>query len=159
VPIITRERRRRGITFLASLRRRLQHLSPYLSVAILLTPLLFVEPLKIVALFVAGKGHWLAGCVMLLGAYSVSLFFIERLFRVVKPKLMMLRWFAVTWRRFAALRDNGLRWVFGRLAACWRYAVGATVWLFFDPAFRQHSRNNLPACWIHLFCRNTPRGA
>jgi hypothetical protein len=87
VPIITRERRRRGMTFLASSRRRLQHLTPYLSLAILLTPLLFVEPLKVVALFVAGKGHWLAGCAMLLGAYGVSLFFIERLYELHPVRL------------------------------------------------------------------------
>jgi hypothetical protein len=36
---------------------------------------------------------------MIVGAYAVSIFHIERLFRVLKPKLMMLGWFACssTW--------------------------------------------------------------
>ena len=51
-----------------------------------------IEPLQIVALFVAGGGHWLSSTAMIVGAYAVSLLIIERLFRAVKPKLMTLRW-------------------------------------------------------------------
>ena len=52
--------------------------------ALLLVPVTLVEPLKFVALFVAGEGHWLTGTGMILGAYAVSLLVVERLFRVVK---------------------------------------------------------------------------
>jgi hypothetical protein len=78
------------MTFLARTRRRLQKMTPYLSLVLLLVPLLLVEPLKLVAVFVAGEGHWLTGTGMLIGAYTASLLFVERLFRVVKPKLMTL---------------------------------------------------------------------
>jgi hypothetical protein len=61
MPVIARIRRRREMTFLARTRRRLQKMSPYLSLALLLVPLLLVEPLKLVAVFIAGNGHWLTG--------------------------------------------------------------------------------------------------
>ena len=92
--------------FLATARRRIQQISPYLSLMLLLVPLLLVEPLKIAALFVAGKGHWIAGTGILVGAYIVSLFFVERLFRVVKPKLLMLPWFANVWHLYERVRDK-----------------------------------------------------
>src|SRR6476659_1287790 len=97
MPLITRMRRRRGMTFFARMRRRLQKMGPYTSLVLLLVPLLLVEPLKLVAVFVAGNGHWLTGTGMLVAAYAASLLVVERLFRVVKPKLMMLSWFARSW--------------------------------------------------------------
>jgi hypothetical protein len=110
MPLIARIRRRRGMTFLARTRRHLQKMSPYLSLVLLLVPLLLVEPLKLVAVFIAGKGHWLTGTGMLVGAYAVSLLFVERLFRVVKPKLMMLDWFARLWMWFVTVWNKVVPW-------------------------------------------------
>jgi hypothetical protein len=101
------------MTALASVRRRIQKLSPYLSMVLLLVPVVLVEPLKLVALFVAGKGHWLTGTGMIIGAYAVSLLFVERLFRAVKPKLLCLNWFAKLWTRFVALRNKVIPWASG----------------------------------------------
>ena len=92
------------MTFLARVRRRLQKISPYASLILLLVPLLLVEPLKLVAVIVAGKGHWLTGTGMLVGAYAASLLVTERLFQIVKPKLMTIGLFAKLWSGFAALR-------------------------------------------------------
>jgi hypothetical protein len=86
--MINRIRRRRGMTFLARTRRQAQKMSPYLSLVLLLVPVALVEPLKLAALIFAGKGHWMTGTAVLLGAYAASLFFVERLFRMVKPKLI-----------------------------------------------------------------------
>src|ERR1700676_1889063 len=110
MPLIARIRRRRQMTFLARTRRHLQRMSPYLSLVLLLVPLLLVEPLKLVAVCVAGEGHWLAGTAMLVATYAASLLLVERLFRVVKPKLMMLGWFARLWMWFAALRNKVIPW-------------------------------------------------
>lgn len=104
MPAYLRTYRRRKMTALASARRRIQSLGPYLSLLLLSIPVVLVEPLKIVAVFVAGKGHWLTGTGMIIGAYGVSLFFIERLFRAVKPKLLMLGWFAKLWTIFTTFR-------------------------------------------------------
>jgi hypothetical protein len=92
------------------LRRAIQKLGPYQSLALLLVPVTLVEPLKLVALVVAGEGHWLTGTAMIVGAYAVSLLFVERLFRVVKPKLMTLSWFAKLWTQWMALRNKLSPW-------------------------------------------------
>ena len=94
----------------------MQALSPYLSVIVLTIPLVFVEPVKIAAVYVAGTGHWVMGSVMLIAAYAISIYFIERLFRVLKPKLMTLAWFATLWNSFVGMRDRawGLVIRFGR---------------------------------------------
>ena len=71
-----------------------------------MVPVSLVEPLKLIALVVAGGGHWLTGTGIMVGAYAASLLVLERLFRVVKPKLLMLAWFATLWTWVIALRDK-----------------------------------------------------
>jgi hypothetical protein len=50
-----------------------------------------------VAVAVAGEGHWITGTFMIIAAYGCSLLFVERLFRIVRPKLLTLPWFARLW--------------------------------------------------------------
>jgi hypothetical protein len=107
MPPIPRKSRRRRMTVL---RRAIQKLGPYQSLALLLVPVTLVEPLKLVALVVAGEGHWLTGTAMIVGAYAVSLLVVERLFKVVKPKLMSLSWFARLWKWWVALRNKLNPW-------------------------------------------------
>ncbi len=114
MPVIPRAPVRRRMTYLARSRRHLQKLSPYLSVILLTVPFAFAEPVKVAALYVIGKGSWLTGSIMLVTAYAVSIFIVERLFRVVKPKMMTLRWFAVSWNWFTGIRDSVLNSVFRR---------------------------------------------
>jgi hypothetical protein len=113
MPVVTQPRRRSRMTFLARTRRGLQQIGPYLSLLILLVPLLLVEPLKLVAVVIAGKGHWLAGTSVLVAAYAASLVLIERLFRVLKPKIMMIGWFNRLWTGIAAFRA---KWMSGNSA-------------------------------------------
>jgi hypothetical protein len=78
-------------------------------------PLAIVEPLKLVAAVVAGSGHWLTGTITIACAYLVSLFFVERLFVVAKPKLLTLPWFAAAWTWFVAMRSKAfalIKWPF-----------------------------------------------
>ncbi len=93
------------------IRRAIESLGPYTSLCALVVPLMIVEPLKLVALFIAGSGHWMTGAVTIGCAYALSLFLVERLFQIVKPKLLTLRWFAALWKRFIAMRGA----VLGRL--------------------------------------------
>jgi hypothetical protein len=104
---------RRSMTPLAFARRQIQQLGPYQSLALILLPILLVEPLKVAAVFVAGEGHWLAGTGILVAAYATSLVFVERLFKVVKPKLMTMNWFASIWIWFTAVRDKAWVWFRG----------------------------------------------
>jgi hypothetical protein len=99
----------------APIRRWVQSLGPYASLAVVGVPLAIVEPLKLVAAVVAGTGHWLTGTITIGCAYLVSLFFVERLFVIAKPKLLTLHWFAAGWNWFVAIRSKALaliKWPF-----------------------------------------------
>ena len=93
------------------IRRAIESLGPYTSLCALVVPLMIVEPLKLVALFIAGTGHWITGAVTIACAYAMSLLVVERLFLIVKPKLLTLRWFAVFWKWFVTVRGALLGWI------------------------------------------------
>jgi hypothetical protein len=93
-----------------SLRRRIERLGPYQSLVLLAIPLGLVEPLKLAAVAIAGTGHWITGTITVVCAYAVSLLVVERLFGIVKPKLLTLPWFARLWNWFVALRRRALGW-------------------------------------------------
>jgi hypothetical protein len=78
----------------ATIRHRIERLGPYQSLLLLAVPTSIVEPLKLVAVAIAGEGHWVRGTVVIVAAYTTSLLLLERLFSIVKPKLMTLNWFA-----------------------------------------------------------------
>ena len=86
-------------------RRWVQRLGPYQSLLLLIVPLATVEPLKIAALVIAGQGHWLSGTMTIIAAYATSLLVTDRLFRLVKPKLLMLPWFAAIWTKAVCIWD------------------------------------------------------
>src|SRR5215475_7369416 len=71
----------------SAIHRFLARRGPYQALFILAIPLSAVEPLKLVALFVIGHGHFIAGVVVMICAYAGSLFITERLFVALKPKL------------------------------------------------------------------------
>jgi hypothetical protein len=87
----------------------IRKLGPYQSLTLLLVTLGIAEPMKIVAVAVAGDGHWITGTIIIIAAYAASLLLVERLFRVVKPKLLTLPWFVWFWTRFVWLRSKFLR--------------------------------------------------
>jgi hypothetical protein len=110
MPAFTRTQKRISMV-LAFARRQIRHLGPYQSLMLLLLPVMLIEPLKIGALCVAGEGHWLTGTGIMIAAYSASLVVVERVFEMVKPKLMTLSWFARLWTWFTGLRRKAWAWV------------------------------------------------
>lgn len=82
----------------------MERLGPYPSLFLLALPVCMVEPLKLVA--VAGEGHWLTGIAMIIVCYAVSLFVLERLFVITKPKLLTLPWLAQLWERLVSVRGR-----------------------------------------------------
>ena len=82
---------------LSKLRGYIEGLGPHQSLVLLAIPTSVVEPLKLIAVAVAGDGHWITGTVMIIAAYAASLLLVERLFSIVKPKLLTLPWFARLW--------------------------------------------------------------
>ena len=99
--------RKRGAPW--RIRHRIEGLGPYQSLLLLAVPTSIVEPLKLVAVAIAGEGHWVTGTLVILAAYAASLLLVERLFAIVKPKLMMLGWLARLWTRIVNLRV--VRWL------------------------------------------------
>jgi hypothetical protein len=93
------------------IRRNIQKLSPYASLCVLAVPLMLAEPLKMAAVFIFGSGHWMAGLIVMLCAYAVSVLLVERLFKIVKPKLLTLSWFVIIWRKAVDARRTALRWL------------------------------------------------
>jgi hypothetical protein len=91
-------------------RRFIQRLNPYIALALLAVPVAIVEPLKLIALFIFGKGYWITGSAVMLFAYAGSLLVVERLFKIVKPKLLTLPWFAALWKRLTSIREKTNRW-------------------------------------------------
>ena len=91
------------------MRRTIEGLGPYQSLVLLAIPVSLIEPLKLAAVAIAGEGHWITGTLTIIFAYAASLLLVERLFRIVKPKLLTLPWFARLWNGFMALRNRALR--------------------------------------------------
>ena len=91
-------------------RQYIQALGPYQSLALLAVPTATVEPLKLVAVAVAGAGHWITGAAMIVACYTLSLVVVERLFIIVKPKLLTIPWFAKLWQWFVRVRTAVLLW-------------------------------------------------
>ncbi|WP_245284754.1 hypothetical protein [Bradyrhizobium sp. th.b2] len=75
----------------------------------LAVPTATVEPLKLAAVAVAGKGHWITGTAMMVACYAFSLLAVERLFVIVKPKLLTIPWFAKLWEGFVFVRTRAWR--------------------------------------------------
>jgi hypothetical protein len=87
-----------------SIRQWLKRRKPYQALAILAVPFAVVEPAKVLALAVVGTGHWLTGTIVMVVTYVLSIFVVERIFRIVKPQLLTLCWFAKAWRWFVDIR-------------------------------------------------------
>ena len=102
-------------------RQFIRRLGPYPALVLLAVPTITVELLKLVAVFFLGDGQWATGLIVMLFAYAASLFITERLFRIVKPQLMILPWFRKIWVGFMSSRRKafaylGSKWVWTRNA-------------------------------------------
>lgn len=100
------------------LRRTIEGFGPYPSLLLLALPTAAVEPLKLAAVAVAGKGHWITGTAMIVACYAFSLLVLERLFVIVKPKLLMIPWFARLWEGFVSVRSHTWRIVRASIGLC-----------------------------------------
>lgn len=100
------------------IRSRIEGLSPLAALLLLSVPTITVELLKIAAIFFVGDGHWETGLIVMICAYAVSLFLTERLFEIVRPKLMSYRWFRYVWSVVVSSRQKTLRYVRAKWAAC-----------------------------------------
>lgn len=94
---------------LPTVRRAIEKLGPYQSLALLAVPVGIAEPMKLAAVAIAGDGHWFIGTAVVIVAYGTSILLVERLFLIVKPKLLKLRWFARVWSWIIVIRYRLMR--------------------------------------------------
>lgn len=102
----------------AWLERRIAALPPWGAVAVFAAPALALFPVKLLALFLIGRGHALMGLIVLLGAKLVGTAVLARLFTLTQPALMRLRWFALWYPRWKAWKDGLIAQV--RASPLWR---------------------------------------
>jgi hypothetical protein len=95
-----------------SFRRSVRHLHPYYCLVLLAVPAAIVEPLKMTGLVETGRGHWLVGSAILAAAYLLSFLLLNRLFRIVRPRLLTLPWFRHSRRKVLGFRRRCLAHVF-----------------------------------------------
>ncbi len=96
-------------------------LPPVATLVLFLVPFAVLEPFKIYALVLIAGGHFASGSVMLAASHLASIVLVERLFRLTKPKLLTIGWFA----RVHGLVERVYDWSLGRLkaTAAWRHTA------------------------------------
>jgi len=102
--------------------RQLEHWigrqSPRLSLALLATPSLLLLPVKLMALWLIGRGHYWLGFGVIVAAKLVGTAIVARLFSLTQPALMQLPWFARLYTRWVGWKDALTAWV--RTTLPWR---------------------------------------
>lgn len=102
----------------AWLERQITMLPPWAAVAVFATPVVVLLPVKVLALFLLGRGHAFTGLVVLLAAKVAGTALVARLFTLTQPALMQLAWFARWYPRWKAWKDGVIAQA--RASALWR---------------------------------------
>lgn len=104
--------------------RRIAALPPWGAVLMFATPAFGLLPVKLLALFLIGRGHPLMGLAVLLAAKVIGTALLARLFTLTQPALMRLPWFARWYPRWKAWKDGVIAQVRGsplwRAGARWK---------------------------------------
>lgn len=105
---------------LSALEARIARLRPHPALAVLVLPWLCLIPVKVLALWLIGKGHTLVGLAVILLAKVLGTALVARLFSLTHRALMQLPWFASLYARWSAWKAALLTKV--RAAWPWRWA-------------------------------------
>ncbi len=99
---------------------RIRALPPYGALAIFLLPTLLLLPVKLLALWLIGKGQVLLGTTVILAAKLAGTAIVARLFSLTKGTLMQLGWFARLYTRWTAWKEHLL----AQVRASWPWRLG-----------------------------------
>ncbi|MBB3194942.1 hypothetical protein [Roseateles terrae] len=97
-----------------------RRLSPYVALAVLLVPSLFLIPIKLLALWLISRGHAALGVGVILAAKVAGTAVVAHLFALTQPALMRLDWFRRLYARWVTWKTELLAWV--RASGVWRTA-------------------------------------
>jgi hypothetical protein len=109
--------------FLAYLEIKISALSPCGAMLVFLIPGICLFPIKLLALFLIGHGHLLLGGGLILLAKILGTAFTARLFKLTKPALMSLSWFARGYTTFTGWKERA----FATVRATWGWRVGRVL--------------------------------
>jgi len=108
------------LPFFAWLERRIMGLPPYAALAVFFLPTLMLLPVKLMALWLIGKGRAGLGLLVIVAAKVVGTALVARLFMLTRDSLMRLGWFAHGYGRWIRWKETLLAQV--RASAAWRSA-------------------------------------
>jgi hypothetical protein len=115
----------------AWLERKITQLPPRGALLVFGVPMLALLPVKLLAIYLFGKGQATLGLILLLSAKVGGTALLARLFQLTQPTLLQLRWFAWWYPRWKAWKDGVLAEV--HRSAAWRAAQSikrsAKAWL------------------------------
>jgi hypothetical protein len=112
-------------------------LRPYPSLALLVVPVIILEPAKPLAGYLIGTGHFGAGAITFVTAEILKLTFVERLFQLNRRKLLSIPAFALGyqyWRQMMDLVESMEVWKASRRAGDNTAHLLRTRWLQFKRA-------------------------
>lgn len=113
----------------ATLEKRIAALPPYPAVALFALPGLLLFPVKILAVVMIATGHPLSGLALIAAAKIGSTLLVAWIYRLVRPSLLALAWFARLYAWTIAWKDR----MIARLRA-------TPVWRAARRAFRRVAR-------------------
>ena len=100
------------------LEQRIVRLSPWASLLAFGVPVLALIPLKLLALYLLGQGHFVLGFCTVVAAKIVGTAIAARLFQLTHPALMRMAWFARLYTPWKRWKDEVLSRV--RTSLTWR---------------------------------------
>lgn len=83
------------------LRAWIKSLPPYLCLALFSVPVILLEPMKMIAAYMAATGQWLGASITFAMGELLKLVLVERLFELTKNKLLKIPAFAWAYGRYA----------------------------------------------------------
>jgi len=92
----------------AKVEARIAALPPRGALLAFLVPVVSLFPIKLLALFLFGEGHFMSGLTLLLGAKLAGTAIVARLFQITQPALMQLPLFARWYGRWKFWKDHVL---------------------------------------------------
>jgi hypothetical protein len=116
-PLAALLRRLSRLPLWAWMERRIAALPPWGAIAVFGGPVVALFPIKLLALFLIGRGHALLGLAVLLAAKLLGTALVAWLFTLTQPALMQLAWFARWYPRWKNWKDGVIAQV--RASALW----------------------------------------
>ncbi|MDB5741799.1 MAG: hypothetical protein JWR68_114 [Polaromonas sp.] len=108
------------------LERFILGLPPWAALLAFGVPALALVPIKLLALFLLGKGHLAGGMALILSAKVAGTALAARLFQLTQPALMRIGWFARLYTPWKRWKDRMLRRV--RVSYPWRLGRRTRRW-------------------------------